>query len=89
MVLSGVVEQQQVGQATTLDVLTAQQTLLSARVALVTAQHNRVVASYTLLADIGRLDAETLGLSVTMYDPVEHYAQVRDKWGGLRTPDGR
>jgi outer membrane protein len=89
LVLSGVVEQQQVGQATTLDVLTAQQTLLSARVALVTAQHNRVVASYTLLADIGRLDAETLGLSVTMYDPVEHYAQVRDKWDGLRTPDGR
>lgn len=89
LVLSGIVEQQKVGQATTLDVLTAQQTLLSARVAIVTAQHDRVVASYALLADIGELNAEFLGLKVAAYDPVQHYAQVRDKWGGLRTPDGR
>jgi outer membrane protein len=89
LVLSGVIEQQKVGQQTTLDVLTAQQTLLSARVALVTAEHDRVVASYALLADIGRLNAETLGLKVAVYDPVQHYTQVRDKWGGLRTPDGR
>jgi outer membrane protein len=89
LVLSGVIEEHKVGQATTLDVLNAQQTLLSARVALVTAQHDRVVASYTLLAAIGKLNAETLGLDVASYDPVQHYTQVRDKWGGLRTPDGR
>jgi outer membrane protein len=89
LVLSGTIEQQKVGQATTLDVLNAQQTLLSARVALITAQHDRVVASYSLLAAIGKLNAETLGLKVAKYDPVAHYQAVRDKWGGLRTPDGR
>ncbi|MEJ0096926.1 MAG: TolC family protein [Bauldia sp.] len=89
LVLSGVIEEQKVGQETTLDVLNAQQTLLNARVAQVTAQHDRVVASYTLLAAIGKLSAQTLGLNVTVYDPVQHYTQVRDKWGGLRTPDGR
>ena len=89
LVLSGVIEQQKVGQQTTLDVLTAEQTLLSARVALVTAEHDRVVASYALLADIGKLNAETFGLKVAVYDPTQHYTQVRDAWGGLRTPDGR
>jgi outer membrane protein len=89
LVLSGTIEQQKVGQATTLDVLNAQQTLLSARVALITAQHDRVVASYTLLSAIGKLNSEALGLKVAAYDPIAHYDAVRDKWGGLRTPDGR
>lgn len=89
LVLSGVIEQQKVGQATQLDVLNAQQTLLSARVALITAQHDRVVASYALLAAVGKLNAETLGLKVAVYDATAHYQAVRDKWGGLRTPDGR
>jgi outer membrane protein len=89
LVLSGIIEEQKVGQQTTLDVLNAQQTLLNARVAQVTAQHDRVVASYTLLAAVGKLNAETLGLNVAVYDPIQHYTQVRDKWGGLRTPDGR
>jgi outer membrane protein len=35
------------------------------------------------------LSAEQLGLAVQRYDPAHHYIQVRDKWGGLRTPDGR
>ena len=39
-----------VGQRTTLDVLNAQQDPVNARVALVTAQRDRVVASYTVLA---------------------------------------
>ena len=47
--LNGVREEARVGQRTTLDVLNAQQELVNARVALVTAQHDRVVASYTLL----------------------------------------
>ncbi len=51
--LNGVREEARVGQRTTLDVLNAQQELVNARVALVTAQHDRVVASYTLLAAVG------------------------------------
>ncbi len=89
LLLSGIIEQQKVGQQTTLDVLNAQQELLNARVAQVSAQHDRVIASYQLLAAIGMLNAEKLALDVPVYDPVQHYSQVRDKWGGLRTPDGR
>ncbi len=89
LALSGIIEEQKVGQATQLDILNSQQTLLNGRVAQVTAQHDRVIASYALLAAIGGLNAEKLGLAVTAYDPTLHYTQVRDQWGGLRTPDGR
>lgn len=89
LVLSGVIEERNVGQSTTLDVLNSQQDLLDARVTLITAQHDRVIASYSLVAAIGQLSAERLGLSVQPYDPQHHYVQVRDSWGGLRTPDGR
>jgi outer membrane protein len=87
--LNGVREEARVGQRTTLDVLNAQQELVNARVALVTAQHDRVVASYTLLAAVGGLSMPHLGLNVTIYDPQVHYQQVRDAWIGVRTPDGR
>jgi outer membrane protein len=87
--LNGVREEARVGQRTTLDVLNAQQELVNARVALVTAQHDRVVASYTLLAAVGALSVRTLGLTAPIYDPEVHYQQVRDAWIGLRTPDGR
>ena len=46
--LNGVREEARVGQRTTLDVLNAQQELLNARVNLITAQRDRVVASYAL-----------------------------------------
>jgi outer membrane protein len=87
--LNGVREEARVGQRTTLDVLNAQQELVNARVALVTAQRDRVVASYTLLAATGRLSVQVLALAVPIYDPVIHYHQVRDTWSGLRTPDGK
>ncbi len=87
--LNGVREEARVGQRTTLDVLNAQQELVNARVALVTAQHDRVVASYTLLASVGGLSMQHLGLNITIYDPQVHYQQVRDAWVGVRTPDGR
>jgi outer membrane protein len=86
--LNGVREEARVGQRTTLDVLNAQQELVNARVALVTAQHDRVVASYTVLAAVGGLSMQRLGLNVLIYDPQVHYQQVRDAWVGVRTPDG-
>lgn len=87
--LNGVREEARVGQRTTLDVLNAQQELVNARVALVTAQRDRVVASYTLLSAVGRLSVPVLGLQVPVYDPMVHYQQVRDSWYGVRTPDGK
>ena len=87
--LNGVREEAKAGQRTTLDVLNAQQALVNARVALVTAQHDRVVASYSVLNTIGRLSPQVLNLATTVYDPSVHYHQVRDSWMGVRTPDGR
>jgi outer membrane protein len=87
--LNGVREEARVGQRTTLDVLNAQQELVNARVALVTAQRDRVVASYSLLAATGRLAPTYLGLGIEVYDARVHYHQVRDAWVGVRTPDGR
>ena len=87
--LNGVREEARVGQRTTLDVLNAQQELVNARVALVSAQRDRVVASYTLLSAVGRLSPQVLGLRVPVYDANVHYQQVRDVWAGVRTSDGR
>jgi outer membrane protein len=89
LALNGVREEARVGQRTTLDVLNAQQELVNDRVALVSAQRDRVVASYTLLSSVGGLSAQRLGLNVPVYDPIVHYTQVRDSWAGVRTPDGR
>ena len=87
--LNGVREEAKAGQRTTLDVLNAQQALVNARVALVTAQHDRVVASYSVLNAVGRLSPIVLNLNTNVYDPSVHYHQVRDSWIGVRTPDGR
>jgi outer membrane protein len=87
--LNGVREEARVGQRTTLDVLNAQQELLNARVNLITAQRDRVVASYAVVQAMGRLHSRALGLAVNHYSPKIHYDQVKDLWGGLTTPDGR
>jgi outer membrane protein len=87
--LNGVREEARVGQRTTLDVLNAQQDLVNARVALVTAQRDRVVASFAVLNATGGLSPQVLGLKIENYDPVTHYHQIRDSWFGVRTPDGR
>jgi outer membrane protein len=87
--LSGVQEEQRVGQRTTLDVLDAQEELLLARETLIVARRDLVVASFALLSAMGRLTAEALNLPTAVYDPSEHYTAVRDRWYGTRTPDGR
>ncbi len=87
--LDGVRQEAEVGQRTTFDILQQQQILLNTRVGLVTAQRDRVVASYAVMSAVGRLSAANLNLTVTQYDPTIHFDQVKDKWFGLRTPDGR
>jgi outer membrane protein len=89
LALNGVRNEHDLGQRTTLDVLNAQQDLTSARGRLIAAQRDRVVASYTLAASLGRLDHRRLQLNTPDYEPQTHYQQVRDAWHGLRTPDGR
>ena len=87
--LAGIREDAKLGERTTFDVLIAQQNLVGARVQLVNAQYSRVVGSYSVLSAVGRLSAGSLGLASPRYDPTVHYDQVKDKWFGGSTPDGR
>jgi outer membrane protein len=87
--LQGVRREAQGGQRTTIDVLNAQQDLTNARSRQITAQRDRVIASYTLLSAVGRLGVHTLNLNTPDYLPDVHYHQVRDAWYGLRTPSGQ
>jgi outer membrane protein len=89
LALNGVIEERNVGQRTTLDVLNAQADVISGQINLASSERDVVVASYAILSAMGRLSARGLGLQVVEYDPKEHYDAVKDKWFGLRTPDGR
>jgi outer membrane protein len=87
--LYGVREEAKAGLRTTLEILNAQQELLNARIALIIAQRERVVASYGLMATIGRLSMDNLGVGAAYYEPERHYNQVKDSWGGGVGSSGR
>jgi outer membrane protein len=80
--LQGVREEEKVGQRTILDVLNAEQQFLNAGVNLVSFQHDLVVASYGVLAYMGRLTASDISLEVEVYDPTRYYGEVKDAWYG-------
>jgi outer membrane protein len=86
--LTGVREEERVGQRTLLDVLNAEQELLNSEVNLVTTRRNLVVASYTVLSTIGRLNAQELGVASLVYDPEAHYHEVRRKWFDISITHG-
>jgi outer membrane protein len=79
----GVKEEQQVGSRTVLDVLNAQQELLTAQLALVSVQRDALVASYQLLASLGWLSAKRLALRVQIYDPSVNYKKNATRWFGF------
>lgn len=81
--LEGVEQEALVGTRTVLDVLDAEQELLNARVSLVRAQRDEVIAALGLARAIGQLTADGLDLAVPRYDFDAYYRQVRDKWFGL------
>ena len=89
LALNGVVEERNVGQRTTLDVLDAQADLITVQINQISAERDVVVASYAILSAAGRLTVKRLGLAVEEHKPSEHYDAVRNKWYGVRTPDGR
>ena len=89
LALNGVIEERNVGQRTTLDVLNAQADVITAQINLASSERDVVVASYAIVSAIGRLSVRRLGLQVSEHRPEEHYKAVKDKWFGLRTPDGR
>lgn len=82
MALAGVEEEAKVGSRTVLDVLDAEQELFDARVNMVRAQHDEMVAAFQVKSALGQMTADGLALSVEVYDPTKHYEDVRDQWIG-------
>ncbi|GMM91860.1 TolC family outer membrane protein [Qipengyuania sp. MTN3-11] len=88
--LEGVRAENSIGNRTVLDVLNAEQELLTARVQLVTARRNAYVAGFSLLAAMGRAEARDLGFlgEGQLYDPIANYDRVEGAWWDWqRDPD--
>jgi outer membrane protein len=77
--LEGVRAENSVGTRTILDILNAEQELLNAQVQLVTARRDAYVAGFSLLAAMGRAEAEDLGIAAgdELYDPDTNARRVR------------
>lgn len=88
LALEGVRAENSVGNRTILDILNAEQELLNSQVQLVAARRNAYVAGFTLLAAMGRAEAEDLGLEGgTLYDPLTYYDDVRGRRGDWSRED--
>jgi outer membrane protein len=74
----GVREEATLGARTTLDVLNAEQELLSARASRLEAEANRYVGVYQVLSTMGLLTTEHLGLGVPAFDPEAYYEAVKN-----------
>ena len=74
----GVREEATLGARTTLDVLDAEQELLDAEAARISAQVDEYVAAYSVLSTMGLLTAKNLKLNVQHYDPAAYYNLVKD-----------
>ncbi|SMQ63678.1 outer membrane protein [Devosia lucknowensis] len=83
--LDGVIQERDLGAATTLDVLNAQADLISARETLINASSNKTIATFALLSAMGRLTAQDLGLAVEVKTAVPYTQAVEDVWQELRT----
>jgi len=82
--LEGTQQEALVGTRTVLDVLIANQQLLTTQSQLVMAQHDAALAEFNVAASVGRLIAPELNLPVRLYDMERHYKEVKDKWIGFR-----
>lgn len=74
----GIREEAALGARTTLDVLNAEQELLNARSARISAEVDQGIAAYRVLSTMGRLTVTDLRLNVQQYDPVTYYNLVKD-----------
>ena len=83
MALEGVKQESSVGTRTTIDVLDAEQELLDAKVSLVRAERDEIVAIMRTKASVGQLTAKELGLPVNYYDPALYYDDNAESWFGV------
>jgi outer membrane protein len=75
----GVKEEAHMGERTTLDILDADQEVLSAEIAYVQARHDSIVAAFSLARLLGIFSPEAIGLGDIAYDPGDHYRAAGDK----------
>lgn len=85
LALDGIDQEYLVGSRTTIDVLNAQQEVLSSRLGLINAEYARMISSYQLLQAMGKLTARHLALGGEYYNPETNYNYVKNKWIGYRT----
>lgn len=88
--LEGVRAEQSIGNRQILDVLNAEQELVTTRAQLVTARRNAYVAGFNLLALMGRAEARDLNLDTggVLYDPAVNAERVSSKlWDWDRDPE--
>lgn len=75
---NGVREEAKLGARTTLDVLNAEQELLDARTARLSAESNLYIGIYSLLSAMGLLTVDHLKLGIPTYDPEGYYNAVKN-----------
>ncbi len=85
----GVREEATLGARTTLDVLNAEQELLDAEAGKISAQTDRYVAVYNLLAAMGLLTVDHLRLGIATYDPAAYYNAVKSAPTYRVSPQGQ
>jgi len=72
----GIFEETRLGSRTTLDLLDAEQELLSAKSNLASAQRDEYVAALNLLSSMGLLTVNNLDLGIPAYDPEVNFKEV-------------
>ena len=75
----GVKTEQQVGLRTNIEVLNAQQELKSAQLQLLEAQRTQYVAASQLLSVMGGMTAQAFVPNIEVYDPQQHFNDVKAK----------
>lgn len=85
LTLDGVIEERNVGQRTTLDVLNARAELTGAQEGRIGAQSSRLIAAFSLIAASGHLSAIDLGLPVQIRTGDGYIQKVEDVWQELRS----
>ena len=85
LALNGVVQERDVGQKTTLDVLNAESVLTTANEAAVSAAANRVIAAFSLISATGRMSPRDLGLRASPKSADQYTQTVEDTWTEARS----
>jgi outer membrane protein len=89
LALEGAEEELKVGLRTTLDVLNTQQDALNAQLAIANAERDAYVAAHALLAAIGGLEPQSLGVTAPLYDAKDIRRRVRTTIIGFAPQDAQ